>query len=776
MKKSLLYLASVLMIWMLGAQRVCAWTGNDVTASTSAAGTTTDDKTFVLYNVGTGKYMVNGGIWGTQAVLNEKLVTTFNVVASSSTDGTYKLYTNIETPQGHYMNYSNGSNMANEGYIFLDQESTGNFATSSNFVFEPVSGLTNVYNIKSSSSSKYLTTEETTDYGTVIATADAADGEKAQWQLVSVKDLKGNFSVAEGTTAQPAAASFLVKDPGFSRGATGISSWYRGTTTTSTVLNNNRTYSSDTDTNSSEISSTVKPADAVKITGSGYVYNVTCYYYTYSFWSGYRKTSHSFTYTSSTAISTGTRYSNFLTSNCSGHTSNISYQTVTLVSEGSKSQDGYKYYVGNGYAEGATSCIEEDGVSHTKVQQDHGGQWTANIHGESGDIFQQLSITRAGIYKVSCKGFTIDGTGYLFANVGTTAGTAEAETYVTAPLSTITSIPSTYVKASHKLDSLGYTSLIIKVEGASDTNPVTLTFGALTKDGSSTSWTCVDNFTLDFCGPIVKDLVLDETQTSIDYINAQVDASNAQTLYLFRTFTVGKWNSLVLPVAMTAAQIETAFGEGTMLSELKETQNGGKQIIFEPATEIKVGKLYIIKPQKNITVQEKTFKVNDTDIKIQAYYQCEQIQLNSQLSASEVSGDVVDSDEDSDIKHVGTYVKKGKDVEENTYGIPANTYMLSGGAWYYNTVNINNVKGFRGWIATNQKQTNGAKTFVINGVEEVVDGGTTAIDGIATDQPVNQRMVTGVYSLNGQKLNDASNTDGLAKGVYIVGGKKVVVK
>lgn len=775
MKKSLLYLASVLMIWMLGAQRVCAWTGNDVTASTSTAGTTSDDKTFVLYNVGTGKYMVNGGIWGTQAVLNEKLVTTFNVVASTNTEGTYKLYSNIETKQGHYLDYSNGTNMQNAGYLFLDQAATDTY---SDFVFTAVAGKTNVYTIKTQSYDKYLTVEETEDYGTVIGTASEATDENAQWQLVSVTDLKGNFSIAEGTTAQPAAASFLVKDPGFSRGATGISSWYRGTTTTNTVLNNNRTYSSDTDTKSSEISSTVKPADAVKITGSGYVYNVTCYYYTYSLWSGYRTTSHSFTYTSSAAISTGTRYSNFLTSNCSGHTNNISYQTVTLVSEGSKSQDGYKYYVGNGYMEPGknSTCIEDEAKLHSYLQQDHGGQWTANIHGESGDIFQQLKITRAGIYKVSCKGFTIDGTGYLFANVGTTAGTAEAETYVTAPLSTITSIPSTYVKASHKLDSLGYTSLIIKVKDASDSNPVTLTFGALTKDGSSTSWTCVDNFTLDFCGPIVKDLVLDETQTSIEYINAQVDASNAQTLYLFRTFTVGKWNSLVLPVAMTAAQIETAFGEGTMLSELKGTQNGGKQIIFEPATEIKVGKLYIIKPQKNITVQEKTFKVNDTDIKIQAYYQCEQIQLNSQLSASEVSGDVVDSDEDSDIKHVGTYVKKGKDVEENTYGIPANTYMLSGGAWYYNTVNINNVKGFRGWIATNQKQTNGAKTFVINGVEEAVDGGTTAIDGIATDQPVNQRMVTGVYSLNGQKLNDASNTDGLAKGVYIVGGKKVVVK
>lgn len=766
MKKLLLSLALLLGGSCLAT--VSAWTGNDPSSSTSSAGVTADDKTFVLYNVGADMFMVNGGIWGTQAVLSDKLVTTFNLVKSSNS---YQFYTNIETNTGHYMNYSNGSNMANAGSLFLDQ---GSDTKASTYTFESVSGQTNVYKIKSSLASQYLTAKDDASYGKVIGVTSSANDDNCYWQLVSVKELKANFSVAEGSEAKPASASFMLKDPGFSRGATGISSWHRGKTTNNTALDNNKTYTSDNG-NGSDITNSIKPSNAVKITGSSsYTYNVTCYYtVSYFFWS--TTESHTFTYTSNSAITTGRRYSNYITDKCDSYNhdeDDISYQYVTLVSSSSTAQAGYKYYVGNGYNEDANgACIENDGTSSHKEQQQHGGQWTANIHGESGDIFQQLSITRPGIYKISCKGFTLDGTGYLFANVGTSAGTAEAETYVTTPLTTITEMPSTYVKASKQLDELGYTSLIIKVQNASDNSPVTLTFGALTKNGSSTSWTCVDNFTLDYCGPIVKDLVLDETQTSIDYINNQVDASNAQTLYLFRTFSLDKWNSLVLPVDMTAEQITTAFGSGTKLSKLEKTDKNGNLIIFEPATTIEAGKLYIIKPQKNITVQEKSFTVEDNEIKIQAYYQCEQIKLLSKLESSEVSGDLVGSTLDNGLKHVGSYVKVDKSDVEGEYAIPAQTYILSGGKWYYNEVGVNTVKGFRGWLATNQ-DSKGGKQFSINGVIDE----TTAIEGISAEPVVVNRNIDGVYTLGGQKVRDGQSLQGLAKGLYIVGGKKQVVK
>lgn len=379
---------------------------------------------------------------------------------------------------------------------------------------------------------------------------------------------------------------------------------------------------------------------------------------------------------------------------------------------------------------------------------------------------------------MSCKGFTTDGTGYLFANVGNAQGTAAAETYVTTKLQTVASAPETYVKASKELDGQeNYTSVIIKVSGVSEQNPVTLTFGAFTTDGSESSWTCVDNFTLDYCGPIVNDLLLDEDEESIDYINAQVVADKAQTLYLHRTFKAGKWNSLVLPVSMTAEQVATAFGAETKLSALSSTENEGKQIIFEPATAIEAGKLYIIKPSNAINQNSKTVKITvngtETEYTVNSYYQCAQIKLTTALESASVEGDLVNSDEDNGIRHKGTYVKKGSSASP---AIEKDTYILSDGKWYYNTVAVNTVKGFRGWIATGQSKTDATKTkFVINGVEE--DAETTGIEGITAEQPaVLTQPLSGIYTLAGQKVRDGLSTDGLTKGIYIVGGKKMVVK
>lgn len=117
MKKLLVCFA--LLIGATSSFAADSYTASSVSDAATTAGTTSDDKTFVLYNVGTGKFMVNGGIWGTQAVLSDKLVTTFNVV-STSTSGDYNLYTNIQTTtdtNARYMNLSNGTKHGQLGLL-----------------------------------------------------------------------------------------------------------------------------------------------------------------------------------------------------------------------------------------------------------------------------------------------------------------------------------------------------------------------------------------------------------------------------------------------------------------------------------------------------------------------------------------------------------------------------------------------------------------------------------------------------------------------------------
>ena len=55
------------------------------------------------------------------------------------------------------------------------------------------------------------------------------------------------------------------------------------------------------------------------------------------------------------------------------------------------------------------------------------------------------------------------------------------------------------------------------------------------------------------------------------------------------------------------------------------------------------------------------------------------------------------------------------------------------------------------------------------------DGELTGISDITTDGAEGTRM-EGVYNLNGQKVSDGDSTDNLPKGIYVVGGRKVVVR
>lgn len=780
MNKIYLLIVSMALMCLLGTTKAVAFDGNSVSSAVSSTtGNWTDDKTFVLYNVGTGKFMHNGGIWGTQAVLDDELVGCFNVI---STNSYYYLYTQVEAngeSTRRYFEFSNGTNLDYAGGFFFDGygPNVSDHEAFCRLTFTEVSGESNVYyiNVNSTSGSRtegdyYLKAGTDVHYGDVIigepTTSNVFANDSAKWQLVSISDLYKEFEKTDGTNAKPVTASFLIKDPKFGRGDLAIGSWYRGHSTTesgtSTVLKNNTFFTSNTDTGTG-LTSTTKPADAQKNT-----YSITCNYR-----SGNRNNSHTFTYETEETLSTGTSISDYITSSCTHSASNISSQAVSLT------KAAYKYYVGNGYPNPGANMqdIESDSPStHDYLQRSYGGTWTANIHGSVGTIFQQIQIKRAGLYKVMCKGFSTDGSGYVFANIGTTAGSASEQTYATHKLATVATRPATYVAAYDTLQALGYSTMYVLVSDASESNQVTLTIGAFTLStaGKSDSWTCVDNFSLEYSGTGTEELILDETQTSIDYINAQVKADKSLTMYLYRTLNTAKWNSMVLPVNMTAEQVKSTFGNTTKLSVLNSTGKDKQKIIFEPADSIIAGQLYIIKPYNEITTGTKSKTINGKDITIPSYYMCAQINLTEALNSAKVMGNQVDN-----IQHVGTYVKVAGN--EDNPAIGENTFVLgrpqgeNTTKWYYNTGKIYSVKGFRGWITTGNAQSAKPQSIVINGVEELISGAPTAIDGITADVPA-KAGVKGVYTLSGQKIADNATTYGLAKGLYIVNGKKVVVK
>ena len=294
-------------------------------------------------------------------------------------------------------------------------------------------------------------------------------------------------------------------------------------------------------------------------------------------------------------------------------------------------------------------------------------------------------------------------------------------------------------------------------------------------------WVGIDNFQITYLGH--EPFVLDELATDATYMTEKTGekALTNTTILLKRGFTLGEWNSLVLPVGMTTAQVKQTFGDNTKLAVLKGLKETGDVIVFEQVqlpsdgAAIEKNKLYIIKP----TVEPISVKYNSpstgTEVNGQ-FYLLGRLDFNganleiptvtcykSEGSASSHASDGLEAK--------GTYIYLN-DTTDITKCCPAGSYVLRKGEMYHTTKNMG-IKGFRGWIEdVNQTSTGSSKfnSFIISDKKEDL----SAIHGLQISQP---QLSGNVYDLNGQLVrSNATSLDGLRKGIYIVNRKKVVVK
>lgn len=773
----------------MNAQKVCAWDGSTPEAIANASG---DAAEFYLYNVGTRQFLTQGGSWGTAAVVAGDGIRFRGLTKSGSS---YIFNTPLKTNSN--MILSTGITTKNPYYLFLDWHQVDIYT----FTVASVTGESNVYTI----SAEQTNEDEGVAKGTYYISVDAdgnckavaldEDDNNRKWMFVTLEEIKNNFNHTQGTEANPAYAPHLLKDAGFYRENGSVTNWKLGADR-NTSVNNYYIYNVDgTGTeilNNSAYNNGLKPADALGVTtttGAEYTYQVVC---TYTGLNG--TTTHKRTVNSETPLkdltiegASTSIESDFVSCGWGYHRNfPITGQTITLnkFTSGTTTTTGaYTYHVGNGYNMHKTSGSQkfEDGVTYSNAyyQEPFGGYWTANIHGTKGSISQQITPGRKGWWKVSAKGFSNDGTGYLFA-YAEKPNQQNTDKYQVQPFNTVDTVATginTYVKASKYLNTTESQSVTVYVDDTDN-----LIFGAYIQNGKADSWTCFDDFTLSYLGEGELNLIIDEENEDIANINGQSNTEKNQTLRLTRSFKTDKWNSLVLPVKLTAQQVKTAFGADTKLSVLDRTEAKGKRIFFDKVdlsvsddVAIEAGKLYIIKPQNAMPEKqdEKKRKLNGSETEItskKSYYTINQVSLTSDnLKANVEQTGFVESPEDNGIKMVGTYVWK-KPAEGHS--IPANSYILSDGIWYYHTAGVKNVKGLRGWIQTNEATTE--TKFFINGVEE---GEATAIEGIESSMEVSKRINSNIYNLNGQLVRSNSvSAEGLDKGIYIIGGKKVVVK
>lgn len=224
---------------------------------------------------------------------------------------------------------------------------------------------------------------------------------------------------------------------------------------------------------------------------------------------------------------------------------------------------------------------------------------------------------------------------------------------------------------------------------------------------------------------------------------------NQYNVTLNRSFGAKKWYAVVLPFSVSQKQMKSVFGNDVKVLHYNDV-DGTDLNLFEHFYQMIVGGTpVLVKPSQEVT--NPVFN---------------NVTLTSQK--------VVDI-ENTGFKCTGSW--NNVDFPEYSYFIDAktNSFYLYDPTKVETNTEKPHAGAFRSWIISTSKNPSEAKqlTMHINGIEE--QGETTAIWNAISGNDDAEVATKGIYSLSGQKMN-AADTSSLPKGIYIVNGKKFIVK
>lgn len=702
------------------------WKGADVTSL---------DEKFLLYNVGTGKFMSAGGGWGIQGMM---LYQDFGQIMNLEKSGdSYLIKSNIKNAEYgtaeclgiNYPDYTStgiwGDHTNTFGPIMEAQSSgTEPVTYSRKWTFERVEGISDsyVYNMKetiTASGKNDLELYMGASYGenpekgpdggddvfvgdtatftttTVFNSTFASGNEKAayyQWILVPKSEIMDVYNKSiEAGGGLNANFTYLVTDPMFDRNHGKFSAW----------------------------------TDSIKGSGNG----------------------------------TDKRYDWLNNEKMSDNWDAAVFRKVSI-----KSKENGKY-----------SFASFDGI---------------------GEVSQTFKAPVTGVYEIECRGFYQGHEAKLFVTAnGETRETPLVNTEKKFTKCTLIPFVGTNVTEEQKLaagkalydnENGQYTvKVVISATVGSDIK-IGIKKDAATKSRwisigyyYDTDFVGVDNFAVRYVGKSKASIfVLDEDATSEDYMKkATGEAYKDVTVYLKRRFTLNKWNSFVTPVGLTNAQVKQAFGDDVKVAELAgvggvtgcESSIDFRTVdLSQEGIAIKPAQMYLVKPTKDAVNMNLEFadgtkvsgkmyligrcsldgsKIDDGTLTIKPTY-------GQPAEGAEITGAQVD--------FMGTYV-----ALDATNGPQAGAYAWSGGDMYH-LKKANAIKGFRGWLV-DHTETNSIKF-------NIGDGSVTSIDEVIANDRA-EKTSDAVYTVDGVKIRDnASSLEGLPAGLYIFKGKTHLVK
>jgi len=334
-----------------------------------------------------------------------------------------------------------------------------------------------------------------------------------------------------------------------------------------------------------------------------------------------------------------------------------------------------------------------------------------------------------------------------------------------------------------------------------------------------TDWVCVDDIRASYMGigPVffyedeedLRYLSHDDADaarfTPNEYAPAVKSGRYGGSANLLRKFTKGEWNTFSFPLPLTGEQVRNAFGDDCELLKLNsigKLSNNDCIIDFETVDLITLdnvvtaGNLYMLKPTKEPAYGE-TPRGN-----LAYYYDLGKMFFSTKGDDEDpdYTYPKMKLDEWSGGQNVGSYnntndgcghvtytqtpgfksfrVTGGKyngDVAPEGSYAPKGSYAMSGGKMYELSRDTR-IKGFRGWITLTHSIFEDASSSAAGSriaIDGVIDGETSSIEW-NTIVPVNPNTITDVYDLSGRKVG--TSVSNLPKGLYIVGGKKLLVK
>lgn len=365
-------------------------------------------------------------------------------------------------------------------------------------------------------------------------------------------------------------------------------------------------------------------------------------------------------------------------------------------------------------------------------------------------------------------------------------------------------------------------------------NPVTLRIGFYvdpTPDGkpevAEDELTAVDNFKLLYAGPRRNpELILDEESTDLRYLTEAKDEYKNSVLHLNRKLNDNMWNSLILPVDLTWGQMKRTFGDAVKVAKLAKLTKNSVQfvtvepkndddvmvtafepyIVFPPYTQVKsapytVDRFYTSKGEDNSEWLGEDYKPSKD----------ENNRLTKNIDADHYDITMVSLDREKLKTYLNTTNWESKTRFEATggghgtmvcKGTMAKTYEngkiiegrddLNGDYFMYKGKLIQvphgnkdngepysyGLKAFRCWFELTPNTPAQGKPSQVSLLIDGVEDSTTGIDDIhgSKDRTSYKCGIKGVFNMNGQMVRCSCSLEGLPKGMYVVDGKKIIVR